>query len=123
MAFNKEQFIEDLKAMSVLELKEVVDAIEETFGVSAQPVAMAGGAGAGAAEVEEKTEFDVILVSAGSAKLAVIKLLISITVLGLKEAKELVEAGGKAVKEGISKDDAEALKAQLEGVGAVIELK
>ena len=123
MAFNKEQFIEDLKAMSVLELKEVVEAIEETFGVSAQPVAMAGGAGAVAAEVEEKTEFDVILVSAGSAKLAVIKEVRAITGLGLKEAKELVEAGGKAVKEGISKDDAEALKAQLEGVGAVIELK
>ena len=84
---------------------------------------MAGGAGAGAAEVEEKTEFDVILVSAGSAKLAVIKEVRAITGLGLKEAKELVEAGGKAVKEGISKDDAEALKAQLEGVGAVIELK
>ena len=122
MAFNKEQFIEDLKAMSVLELKEVVEAIEETFGVSAQPVAMAGGAGAGAAEVEEKTEFDVILVSAGSAKLAVIKEVRAITGLGLKEAKELVEAGGKAVKVGISIDDAEALKAQLEGVGAVIEL-
>ena len=104
-------------------MKEVVEAIEETFGVSAQPVAMAGGAGAGAAEVEEKTEFDVILVSAGSAKLAVIKEVRAITGLGLKEAKELVEAGGKAVKEGISKDDAEALKAQLEGVGAVIELK
>ena len=123
MAFNKEQFIEDLKAMSVLELKEVVEAIEETFGVSAQPVAMAGGAGAGAAEVEEKTEFDVILVSAGSAKLAVIKEVRAITGLGLKEAKELVEAGGKAIKEGISKDEAEALKAQLEGAGAVIEVK
>ena len=73
MAFNKEQFIEDLKAMSVLELKEVVEAIEETFGVSAQPVAVAGGAVAGGAAAEEKTEFDVILVSAGAAKLAVIK--------------------------------------------------
>ena len=118
MAFNKEQFIEDLKAMSVLELKEVVEAIEETFGVSAQPVAVAGGAAA-----EEKTEFDVILVSAGAAKLAVIKEVRGITGLGLKEAKELVEAGGKAVKEGISKDEAEALKAQLEGAGATVELK
>ena len=122
MAFNKEQFIEDLKAMSVLELKEVVEAIEETFGVSAQPVAVAGGAAAGGA-AEEKSEFDVILVSAGGAKLAVIKEVRGITGLGLKEAKELVEAGGKAVKEGVSKEEAEALKAQLEGAGAAVELK
>ena len=122
MAFNKEQFIEDLKAMSVLELKEVVEAIEETFGVSAQPVAVTGGA-AGAAAVEEKTEFDVILVSGGASKLAVIKEVRGITGLGLKEAKELVEAGGKAVKEGVSKEEAEALKAQLEGAGATVELK
>ena len=123
MAFNKEQFIEDLKAMSVLELKEVVEAIEETFGVSAQPVAVAGGATAGGAAAEEKTEFDVILVSAGAAKLAVIKEVRGITGLGLKEAKELVEAGGKAVKEGVAKEEAEALKAQLEGAGATVELK
>ena len=123
MAFNKEQFIEDLKAMSVLELKEVVEAIEETFGVSAQPVAVAGGAGTGASAVEEKTEFDVILVAAGAAKLAVIKEVRGITGLGLKEAKELVEAGGKAIKEGISKDEAEALKAQLEDAGEVVEVK
>ena len=122
MAFNKEQFIEDLKAMSVLELKEVVEAIEETFGVSAQPVAVAGGAAAGGA-AEEKSEFDVILVSAGGAKLAVIKEVRGITGLGLKEAKELVEAGGKAVKEGVSKEEAEALKAQLEGAGATVELE
>ena len=122
MAFNKEQFIEDLKAMSVLELKEVVEAIEETFGVSAQPVAVAGGAVAGGA-AEEKTEFDVILTSAGGAKLAVIKEVRGITGLGLKEAKELVEAGGKAVKEGVSKEEAEAVKAQLEGAGATVELK
>ena len=122
MAFNKEQFIEDLKAMSVLELKEVVEAIEETFGVSAQPVAVAGGAAAGGA-AEEKTEFDVILTSAGGAKLAVIKEVRAITGLGLKEAKALVEDGGKAIKEGISKDEAEALKAQLEGAGATVELK
>ena len=122
MAFNKEQFIEDLKAMSVLELKEVVEAIEETFGVSAQPVAVAGAV-AGAAAVEEKTEFDVILVSGGASKLAVIKEVRGITGLGLKEAKELVEAGGKAVKEGVSKEEAEALKAQLEGAGATVELK
>ena len=122
MAFNKEQFIEDLKAMSVLELKEVVEAIEETFGVSAQPVAVAGGAAAGGA-AEEKSEFDVILVSAGGAKLAVIKEVRGITGLGLKEAKELVEAGGKAIKEGVAKEEAEAIKAQLEGAGATVELK
>ena len=122
MAFNKEQFIEDLKAMSVLELKEVVEAIEETFGVSAQPVAVAGAAAAGGA-AEEKTEFDVILVSPGGAKLAVIKEVRGITGLGLKEAKELVEAGGKAVKEGVSKEEAEADKAQLEGAGATVEVK
>lgn len=122
MAFNKDQFIEDLKNMTVLELKEVVEAIEETFGVSAQPVAVAGGA-AGAGSAEEKSEFDVILVSAGAAKLGVIKEVRAITGLGLKEAKELVEAGGKAVKEGVSKEEAEALKAQLEGAGATVELK
>ena len=122
MAFNKEQFIEDLKAMSVLELKEVVETIEETFGVSAQPVAVAGAAAAGGA-AEEKTEFDVILVSPGGAKLAVIKEVRGITGLGLKEAKELVEAGGKAVKEGVSKEEAEAVKAQLEGAGATVEVK
>ena len=122
MAFNKEQFIEDLKAMSVLELKEVVEAIEETFGVSAQPVAVAGAAAAGGA-AEEKTEFDVILVSPGGAKLAVIKEVRGITGLGLKEAKELVEAGGKAIKEGVAKEEAEAIKAQLEGAGATVEVK
>ena len=118
MAFNKEQFIEDLKAMSVLELKEVVEAIEETFGVSAQPVAVAGGAAA-----EEKTEFDVVLVSAGGTKLAVIKEVRGITGLGLKEAKELVEAGGKAVKEGVSKEEAEEIKGKLEAAGATVEVK
>ena len=122
MAFNKEQFIEDLKAMSVLELKEVVEAIEETFGVSAQPVAVAGAAAAGAA-AEEKTEFDVVLVSAGGAKLAVIKEVRAITGLGLKEAKELVEAGGKAVKEGVSKEEAEEIKGKLEAAGATVEVK
>lgn len=122
MAFNKEQFIEDLKSMTVLELKEVVEAIEETFGVSAQPVAVAG-AGVAAESAEEKTSFDVVLTAAGGNKIAVIKEVRGITGLGLKEAKELVEAGGKAVKEGVSKDEAEALKAQLEGAGATVELK
>ncbi|ACZ09793.1 50S ribosomal protein L7/L12 [Sebaldella termitidis] len=123
MAFNKDQFIEDLKNMTVLELKEVVEAIEETFGVSAQPVAVAAGAGAGAAAVEEKSEFDVILTGFGEKKTAVIKEVRTITGLGLKEAKDLVEAGGKAVKEGASKDEAEKIKAQLEAAGATVELK
>ena len=122
MAFNKDQFIEDLKNMTVLELKEVVEAIEETFGVSAQPVAVAA-AGAGAAAVEEKSDFDVILTGFGEKKTAVIKEVRTITGLGLKEAKDLVEAGGKAVKEGASKDEAEKLKAQLEAAGATVELK
>lgn len=122
MAFNKEQFIEDLKAMTVLELKEVVEAIEEVFGVSAQPVAVAA-AGAGAAAVEEKTAFDVILVSAGSSKIGVIKEVRGITGLGLKEAKELVEASGAKVKEGVSKEEAEDIKAKLEAAGATIEIK
>ena len=123
MAFNRDQFIEDLKNMTVLELKEVVEAIEETFGVSAQPVAVAAGAGAGAAAVEEKSEFDVILTGFGDKKTAVIKEVRTITGLGLKEAKDLVEAGGKAVKEGASKDEAEKIKAQLEAAGATVELK
>ncbi|WP_067141379.1 50S ribosomal protein L7/L12 [Oceanivirga salmonicida] len=122
MAFNKEQFIEDLKAMTVLELKEVVEAIEETFGVSAQPVAVAGGAAGGAA-VEEKSEFDVILMSAGSSKIGVIKEVRAITGLGLKEAKELVETNGAKVKEGVSKEEAEEIKGKLEAVGATVEVK
>ncbi len=122
MAFNKEQFIEDLKAMTVLELKEVVEAIEETFGVSAQPVAVAGGAAAGAA-AEEKSEFDVILMSAGSSKIGVIKEVRGITGLGLKEAKELVETNGAKVKEGVSKEEAEEIKTKLEAAGATVEVK
>ena len=122
MAFNKEQFIEDLKAMSVLELKEVVEAIEETFGVSAQPVAVAGAA-AGAAVAEEKTEFDVILASAGASKINVIKEVRGITGLGLKEAKELAETAGAKVKEGVSKEEAEEIKAKLEAAGATVEIK
>ena len=118
MAFNKEQFIEDLKAMSVLELKEVVEAIEETFGVSAQPVAVAGAAAA-----EEKTEFDVILASAGASKINVIKEVRGITGLGLKEAKELAETAGAKVKEGVSKEEAEEIKAKLEAAGATVEIK
>ena len=121
MAFNKEQFIEDLKSMSVLELKEVVEAIEETFGVSAQPVAVA--AASGAAAVEEKTSFDVILASAGASKINVIKEVRGITGLGLKEAKELVETAGAKLKEGVSKEEAEEIKAKLEAAGATVEVK
>lgn len=123
MAFNKEQFIEDLKQMTVLELKEVVEAIEETFGVSAQPVAVAQGAGQSTQEVEEKTAFDVILQSAGSGKIGVIKELRAITGLGLKEAKEMAETAGAKVKEGVSKDEAEEIKAKLEAAGATVEVK
>ena len=122
MAFNKEQFIEDLKAMSVLELKEVVEAIEETFGVSAQPVAVAAAGAAGAA-AEEKTEFDVILQSAGASKINVIKEVRGITGLGLKEAKELAETAGSKIKEGVSKEEAEEIKAKLEAAGATVEIK
>lgn len=121
MSFNKEQFIKDLEAMSVLELKEVVSAIEEYFGVSAQPVAVAGAAAATEA-VEEKNSFDVVLTSAGGNKIAVIKEVRAITGLGLKEAKDLVDNGGK-VKEGASKEEAEEIKSKLEAAGAGVELK
>ncbi|HAL00756.1 MAG TPA: 50S ribosomal protein L7/L12 [Exiguobacterium sp.] len=122
MAFNKEQFIEDLKGMTVLELNELVKTIEEEFGVSAAaPVAVAG-AGAGAA-AEEQTEFDVILTNAGSGKINVIKAVRELTGLGLKEAKALVDGTPAPVKEGVSKEDAEAMKAKLEEGGATVEVK
>ena len=120
MAFKKEAFIEELKSMSVLELKELVEAIEETFGVSATPVAAAAVAGPAA---EKKSEFDVILSAAESKKLEVIKTVRAITGLGLKEAKELVETAGAKIKEAVSKDEAEKVKAELEAAGAIIELK
>lgn len=122
---NKEQIMEAVKAMTVLELSELVKAMEEEFGVSASaPVAVAAApvAAAGAAE-EEKTEFDVILASAGASKINVIKVVREATGLGLKEAKEVVDGAPKAVKEKISKADAEALKAKLEEAGATIEIK
>lgn len=123
MAFNKEQFIADLEAMSVLELRELVSALEEHFGVTAAaPVAVAA-AGAAAAEVEEKTEFDVVLKSAGDKKIGVIKEIRGITGLGLKEAKELVDGAPKVVKEGASKAEAEDIKAKLEEQGAKVTLK
>lgn len=117
--------IEEVKALSVLELNELVKALEEEFGVSAAAVAAApaAGAGAGAAAAEEKTEFDVVLASFGDAKMAVIKAVKDVCGLGLKEAKELVEAAPKAIKEGVSKAEADELKAKLEEAGATIELK
>ena len=115
--------IEEVKNLSVLELSELVHALEETFGVSAAAAAVAAGPAAGAVEVEEKTEFDVILKAAGASKLNVIKVVREITGLGLKEAKDLVESAPKVIKEGISKEDAEALKTQLEGAGAKVTIK
>ena len=115
--------IEEVKALSVLELNELVKALEEEFGVSAAAVAAAPAAGAGAAAAEEKPEFDVVLASFGDAKMAVIKAAKDVLGLGLKEAKELVEAAPKALKEGVSKAEAEEIKAKLEEAGAKIELK
>jgi large subunit ribosomal protein L7/L12 len=122
MAFDKAQFITELEAMTVLELKELVEALEDHFGVTASaPVAVAGAVAGGAA-AEEKTEFDVVLTSAGAKKIAVIKVVRGITGLGLKEAKALVEEGGN-IKEGVSKDEAEDLKKQLEEAGAKVSVK
>ncbi|MEH7546933.1 LSU ribosomal protein L12P [Neobacillus bataviensis] len=119
---TKEQIIEAVKSMTVLELNDLVKAIEEEFGVTAAaPVAMAGGAGAAA--VEEQTEFDVILASAGDQKIKVIKVVREITGLGLKEAKDLVDNTPKAIKEGVAKEEAEAIKAKLDEVGANVEVK
>ena len=113
-----------VKEMTVLELSELVKAFEEEFGVSAAaPVAVAAAPAAGAAPAEEKTEFDVILKSAGANKVAVIKVVKEITGLGLKEAKEVVDGAPKAVKEGASKEDAEAIKTKLTEAGAEIEVK
>ena len=114
--------IEEVKALSVLELSELVHALEETFGVSAAAVA-AGPAVAVAEVVEEKTEFDVVMTSFGAEKIKVIKEVRAITGLGLADAKALVEGVPAKIKEAVSKEDAEALKAQLEGVGATVELK
>ena len=118
---NKEQILEAIKAMTVLELNDLVKAIEEEFGVTAAaPVAVVAG---GAAAAEEKTEFDVVLASAGGEKIKVIKAVREITGLGLKEAKEVVDNAPKALKEGVSKDEAESIKAKLEEVGATVEVK
>lgn len=115
-------FVKEIKKLSVLELSELVDAIQEEFGVTAA-VAAAPAAGAAGAAAEEKTEFDVVLTSFGDAKMAVIKAVKEITGLGLKESKELVESAPKAIKEGVSKADAEEIKTKLEAAGASVELK
>ncbi len=116
------KFVEDIKTLSVLELSELVEAIQEEFGVTAA-VAAAPAAGAGAAAEVEKTEFDVVLTSFGDAKMGVIKAVKEITGLGLKEAKALVEEAPKAVKEAAPKAEAEEIKAKLEAAGATVELK
>jgi large subunit ribosomal protein L7/L12 len=125
MAFDKDAFLTALDSMSVMELNDLVKAIEEKFGVSAAAMAAPAGAGAGpaAAAVEEKTEFTVQLMEAGAQKVSVIKAVREITGLGLKEAKDLVDGAPKAVKEGMNKADADAAKKKLEDAGAKVELK
>ena len=126
MAFDKDAFLTSLDSMTVMELNDLVKAIEEKFGVSAAAIAApaAGGAAAGgAAAAEEKTEFNVVLTEAGANKVSVIKAVREITGLGLKEAKDLVDGAPKPVKEGMAKADAEAAKKKLEEAGAKVELK
>ncbi len=116
--------IEEIKNLTVLELSELVKAIEEEFGVSAAaPVAVVGAAAPGAAAAEEKTDFDVVLAEAGAEKIKVIKVVRELTGLGLKEAKDLVDGAPKTLKEAVAKDAAEEMKAKLEEVGAKVELK
>lgn len=120
--------VDQIKTFTILEVAELVKALEEEFGVSAAPVAVAGGAAApaaapAAAAAEEKTEFDVVLTSFGANKLGVIKAVREVTGLGLKEAKELVEAAPKPIKEGVAKDEAEKIKADLVAAGAEVEIK
>ena len=129
MAATREDVIEFLKNMTLLEASQLVMDLEETFGVSAAaaavaaPVAAAGGGGEAAAAAEEKTEFDVILQAIGGNKINVIKVVREVTALGLKEAKDLVEAAPKAVKEGVSKEEAETIKSKLTDAGATVEVK
>ena len=124
MSVTKQDVIDFIANMTVLELSELIKELEEKFGVSAAaPVAVAAAAPAEAAAVEEKTEFDVILTNAGDQKIKVIKEVRAITSLGLKEAKDLVEGVPSAVKEGVSKDEAAAIKAQIEGAGGTVEIK
>jgi len=129
MAATREDVIEFLKGMTLLEASQLVKELEETFGVSAAAAAVAAPSGGGGAAAEaapaaeEKTEFDVILQAAGGNKINVIKVVREITALGLKEAKDLVEAAPKAVKEGVSKEEAEAIRAKLADAGATVEVK
>jgi large subunit ribosomal protein L7/L12 len=129
MAATREDVIEFLKNMTLLEASQLVKDLEETFGVSAAaaavaaPVAAAGAGGEAAAAAEEKTEFDVILQAIGGNKINVIKVVREVTALGLKEAKDLVEAAPKAVKEGVSKEEAETIKTKLTDAGATVEVK
>jgi large subunit ribosomal protein L7/L12 len=125
MAFDKDAFLTTLDSMTVMELNDLVKAIEEKFGVSAAAMSApaAGGGGGGAAAAEEQTEFNVMLMEAGANKVSVIKAVREITGLGLKEAKDLVDGAPKAVKEGVSKADAETAKKKLEEAGAKVELK
>ncbi len=123
MAISKEDVLEYISGLSVLELSGLVKEFEEKFGVSAQPVAVAGVAGGTIEVIEEQTEFNVIIKDCGAKKINVIKVIRALTGLGLKEAKGLAEEAGGIVKEGISKEDAEAAKADLEAAGAIIELK
>ena len=125
MAFDKDAFLTALDSMTVMELNELVKAIEEKFGVSAAAMAApaAGGAAGGAAAAEEQTEFSVILLEAGAQKVSVIKAVRELTGLGLKEAKDVVDGAPKAVKEAVSKADAEAAKKKLEEAGAKVEIK
>ena len=123
MAFDKDAFLTALDSMTVMELNDLVKAIEEKFGVSAAAMAAPAAGGAAAAAVEEKTEFNVVLLEAGANKVSVIKAVRELTGLGLKEAKDLVDGAPKNVKEGISKADADAAKKKLEDAGAKVELK
>lgn len=125
-AATKDEIMETIKGMSVLELSELVKSLEEEFGVSAAamaPMAVAGAPAAGAEQAEEKSDFDVVLAAVGDKKIEVIKVVRSVTTLGLKEAKELVDGAPNTVKEKVNKEEAEKLKAQLEEAGATVELK
>ena len=123
MAISKEDVLEFISGLTVLELSALVKEFEEKFGVSAAPVMMAGGAAVATEAAEEKTEFDVVLTNAGDKKINVIKAVRGLTGLGLKEAKDAVEGTPSTIKEGVSKADAEAAKAELEAAGATVELK
>ena len=123
MAFDKDAFLSALDSMTVLELNDLVKAIEEKFGVSAAAMAAPAAGGGVAAAAEEKTEFTVVLAAAGDKKVEVIKVVRAATGLGLKEAKDMVDGAPKAIKEGVSKADADALKKQLEDAGAKVEIK